>query len=46
MIDDARWERLLFHVLDELEADDIASERAAVHLYAVIYRRLEHPEAP
>lgn len=46
MIDDDRWFRLLAHVIDELEADDITSERAAVHLYAVIYRRLANPEDP
>lgn len=48
MIDEDRWSRLAFHLLDECTAEDadpIRAERAAVLIYAAIHHRLEHPTA-
>lgn len=47
MIDPDRWTRLIFHVLDEVSVDNddpVRAERAAVHIYAAIWRRLNDPE--
>lgn len=48
-IDDARWLRLIFHLLDECAADEpdpMLAERAAVVLYTAIHHRLNDPEEP
>ena len=43
----SRFERLLFHLIDELAVYDdnpINAERDAVHLFAQIHRRMEVPD--
>lgn len=47
MIDEGRWARLAFHLLDVCTTDDpdvIRAERAAVNIYSAIHWRLQHPE--
>lgn len=49
MIDPDRWERLLFHLLDEAltyAGTELEAERAAVLIYAAIHGRLTDPEGP
>lgn len=47
MIDPDMWERLAFHLLDEVstyQGDEIAAERAAVLIFSAIHARLTDPE--